>query len=243
MGGYGLVPSPAMNFSRALHMLETGELVNPMFKHSPNDEMCARLPHAAFPVDLGIVSYRLFFVSPEINRALDRVHTLGDLRAFSIGLGCGWLDVDILRRAGLDVVAVPDYACLFKMVSQGRFDLLSRGVNEVKGEYEHYRPLWEFEMNQRLGLYYKLPCFFFTDRDGGEAARRVQEGLEIAYRDGSLQKLWELEYRESLDFARLEDKVFFEIANLFLKTLDTGCERYFFRRPGHGREQARQGGP
>ena len=48
---------------------------------------------------LGIVSYRICFVSPQQQAAVRQVTDLAGLRRFTFGQGKGWLDVDILRHA------------------------------------------------------------------------------------------------------------------------------------------------
>lgn len=225
-GEYRMVPSPVMNYSRAVGMMEAGTLENPMFKLSASDDWCGRFAYAPFPVDLGIVGFRLFFVSDRADEELSQVGSLQDLKQFSLGQGFGWLDGMILRSSGFTVVEIPKYESLFRMVASGRFDLFPRGINEVGMEYEAHKTIPYFKLNREVGLYYPLPRFFFTHKDNRDAIRRVHEGLKLAYEDGSLQELWEKEYRASIEFGNFEGVRFFEIENPFLSTVDSRYEKY-----------------
>ncbi len=230
-GDYRLVPSPTMNFSRAIDMLESGKLENPMFKISASNNYCAKYEYAPFPVDLGIVGYRLFFTSDGIDARLSEVQTLKELQRFSIGQGYGWLDVNILGAAGFTVAVVPTYDSLFPMVAQQRFDLLSRGVNEIEAEYNSHLGIANFMLNRRIGLYYPLPRFFFTNKGNTQAARRVYEGLVKAYNDGSLLKLWEQKYRSSIEFGQVKKVRFFQIENPFIDEVDTSYKQFLLGMP------------
>jgi len=226
-GGYTMVPSQVMNYSRAVNQMRFEELENPMFKLSANAEYCRDLSFAPFPVDLGVVGYRMFFVSTKTNKKLSQVRHLEELKDFLVGQGYGWLDVEILRAEGFSVATIPKYESLFSMVAEGRFDLFARGVNEVKMEYDAHKHIPDFELNRTVGIYYPLPRFFFTNKSSSKAAERVYEGLIMAYEDGSLLELWEREYGPGLEFGEVDKVKFFEIENPYVHDLDPGYEKYF----------------
>ena len=131
-GEYILKASPIMNYARMLKSLEEGTFENPMFKKSATNELTQMLDYVNFPVDLGIVGYRVFFVSPEIINEFENEETLSGIKKYSIIQGNGWSDVQILRNTGFTVTEVPKYESLFFMISGNRADLLPRGINEVK---------------------------------------------------------------------------------------------------------------
>ncbi|NDV25268.1 hypothetical protein [Desulfovibrio sp. JC010] len=225
-GGYRLVPSPVMNFSRSITVLKEGKLKNPMFKLSASEKHCNQLAYAAFPIDLGIVGYRQFFVSERLNAELSKVDSLKQLKKYSIGQGFGWLDSEILEAAEFNVLVVPKYESLFSMVVKGRFDLFPRGVNEVEEEYKSHQDLRGLRLNREVGIYYPLPRFFFTNKRSKLAARRVYEGLVLAYEDGSLLRLWKEKYKSSLKFADFKNVKFFHIENPFIKKIDDNYLKY-----------------
>lgn len=230
-GDYELVASDSMNTARLIKMLKRGTLKNPMFKLSAETELCNSLGYVPFPVDLGIVGYRVFFTAAGKLGKLEAVSSLADLKRFSVGQGDGWADVDILSQAGFAVHTSPSYEALFQMVVAGnRFDLFPRGVNEIKGEFEAHRDIANLAVERKLVLYYPLPRFFFTNQHGSEQAlKRVSEGLAAAYDDGSLQELWEKHYKESVDYVDLNSRKVFTIDNPLLKGVDNSYDKYMYK--------------
>ena len=151
---------------------------------------------------------------------------LEELRRYSHGQGAGWADVGILRANGFKVQEVSSYESLFPMVAAGRFDLLCRGANELLDEYRLHSTIPGFAYDSSFALVYPLPRFFFTSRENGKAIERVTRGLELAYRDGSLQKLWEAQYRESVDFAKLRSRRIFRLENPLIRNIDFDFRKY-----------------
>ena len=62
------------------------------------------------------------------------VKTVEDLKKFKIGVGQGWLDVEILRADGFTVVTGSNYEGLFEMLANGRSDALVAGDGGAPGE-------------------------------------------------------------------------------------------------------------
>ena len=86
------------------------------------------------PLDKGLTGYRLFLIKADTQAWTDPVRTLPQLQTLSIGQGATWVDSDILRANGFRVVTAPTYELLLPMLDSGRFDLFSRGVNEISHE-------------------------------------------------------------------------------------------------------------
>jgi ABC-type amino acid transport substrate-binding protein len=144
------------------------------------------------PIDRGLIGYRLLLVRHDDLPAFAKVGTLDQLRRFRIGQGRGWVDIEILQAAGFEVVEGNNYDGLFSMLSVGRFDALSRAVDEAWREYDERHEQIGFEVEPGIALYYPLARYFFTRRDaeGDLLARRLEAGLEAMVQDGSLQALF-----------------------------------------------------
>ncbi len=229
-GDFKMVPSRAMNYSRARVLLQQNSSPNFFAKLSYEKGFTRDmdLDFVPFPVDLGIVGYRTFFIRSELKPRLARVKNLADLRQFTIGQGYGWTDVAILRNAGFKVLTVPGYESLFDMVAVGRFDLLPRGANEILDEYKSHRHLPRFSYDTSLCLAYPLPRFFYTHSSNRRALKRVTLGLIRAYEDGSLKALWEKQYQKSIDFVNLAQRKIIFIPNPFVQDIDFDYKRYFY---------------
>ncbi|PRC95129.1 hypothetical protein [Solimicrobium silvestre] len=145
------------------------------------------------PVDRGILSYRVFLVRSADLPRFASVRNLDDLRKFRFGQGKDWVDVRILTSAGFTVIEGTNYDGLFSMLTHARFDVFSRSIDEAFSEYSmqhENHPTMSIEPT--LVLHYPLPRYFFVRRNpqGEQFAKRIETGMEMMLRDGSLVKLF-----------------------------------------------------
>jgi hypothetical protein len=228
-GPYRLEGSPPMTVPRALNSVNENRYPNYFVKFSYQDRYAGSdMIYVRFPVDLGIVGYRVCFTNPAAQERLRQVTTLDELRQFTHGQGLQWADVEILRSNGFKVEEVASYENLFGMVAAGRFDLFCRGVNEVLDEVRTHASLAGLRVDDTMTLAYPLPRFFYTHASNRQAAQRIEEGLRLAYADGSLQKAWRINYGHSLDYARLDQRKVYRLANPTLKNIDFDFAQYFY---------------
>lgn len=228
-GPYRLVESGAMNFSRAKKLLFTNSLPNFFVKLSYDKAYSEqKLHYVPFPVDLGIVGYRVCFAHPLVVMNLKKVTTMEGLQRFTHGQGVGWTDTKILRHNGFTVHEVPSYESLFRMVAANRFDLFCRGTNELLGEFNAHADLTGLAYDRSMTINYPLPRFFYTHQANNVAVKRIHRGIEMAYKDGSLQTLWQEEYQESIDFADLKRRKIYRLENPYLEGIDFDFTQYFY---------------
>lgn len=136
------------------------------------------------PLYLGGGGYRvLLHPSKEELTGIDDLESLKTLR---IGSGRTWVDSDIFRANGLQVVA-SEYPNLFPMLKAGRFDVLPRAIFEVLPEVERFGP--GLAIDSRLLLHYPSDLFFYGAPQNQRTNEIVATGLDIMYRDGSFQAL------------------------------------------------------
>ena len=228
-GDFQLRAAPPMTLARMWISLR--------FNHYPNlfamdsyrsDRDMTGVDYVRFPIHLGIVSYRICFVSPKQQAAMAGVTDLDGLRRFTFGQGKGWLDVEILRHAGLKVVEVVSYEMLFKMVARGRFDLLCRGASELRSEQLTHKDVANLLVDDHLLLYYPLPRLFYTNMANGDALKRVEVGLHRAWQDGSLQALWRHSFGPAIAFAGLKQRRMLRLENPFLEGINFDYLPYFY---------------
>jgi hypothetical protein len=183
-----------MTERRALEELKTGSGLITVMVHGNVADYEQDLLPIRFPLDKGLLGYRVFLIRGAAQPQLDLVNGLDELRQHSIGQGQGWGDVTILRHAGLTVVEGKDYEGLFGMLAAGRFELFSRGVVEVGEELARQKSDYpELAIERHLMLYYPLARYFYVTRSpAGEAlARRIAEGLERMLKDGSFERMFQ----------------------------------------------------
>ncbi|MFM4918359.1 hypothetical protein [Aeromonas dhakensis] len=228
-GDYELRPAPSMSRTRLRQVLQYNLYPNLLAIDSfPRPEGSHHLDYVRFPVDLGILGYRICFVSPKQQQAVARVRTLSDLQQFIHGQGRGWQDADILRAAGFKVQEVEGYERLFKLVVRGRVDLFCRGANELLSELDTHKDLGPLTVDQHLALYYPFVHLFYSHKENQRALRRIRTGLQLAWQDGSLQALWLKTYQPALAFARLDQRQLFRLDNPLLQGLDFDYHPYLY---------------
>lgn len=234
-GDYEFKASESMTFNRAIKDIENNDTPNFIFKLSYEERFKnLNLDFAKFPVDLGIVGFRVCFTNTKVKERLKSVKTLDDLRKFTHGQGNGWSDVGILRYHKFEVFAVGDYESLFSMVAVGRFDLFCRGTNEILSEYNTHKKIEGLTYDETFSIAYPLPRFFYTNKKNKDLIKRIQKGLIIAFNDGSLKELWRKEYLDSINFVKLKDRKIFYLKNPNLENLKFDYQKYFLNPLEYG---------
>lgn len=225
---YEIQISPPMNTARALVELSKNSLPNLLVMTTfTNDLLGKGIDYVRVPIDFGVTGYRICFVSPVARKAFGQVSTLDDLKAFNIGQGVGWADVTILRYNGLKVTEVPNYESLFNMVAANRIDLFCRGINELGPEFRKHQTIRNLDYDTRIALAYALPRFFFSNKNNNEALRRIESGMQIAYKNGSMKKLWLEEFRDALVFANLPKRKILYLSTPNIDRIDFDYKQYY----------------
>lgn len=186
---YALTMHPmSVNDERARAMLRSGELSVVDFGSGAEFENAFSAVY--FPIDRGLLGYRISLIHQNLKRDFAAVRTLPDLRRFRAGQGLGWSNNVIMQTAGIPVVIGPTLKSLFPMLEAKRFDYLPLGLNEVYGFANQYRRTApSMAVDEHLLLVYRFARMFYV-RTGNEALREaLLHGLQQAFADGSFQKL------------------------------------------------------
>ena len=227
-GAYSLQRIPPMNTPRSLYAASLNIYPNLLIELSYDPKLMTKgdMTYVDFPVDLGATGVRVCFVKPSLKEKISQVKSLDELKAYSIGQGVGWADVSILRANGFKVVEVASYESLFKMVTAGRVDLFCRGANEILGEIEAFKGIKGLTYDESFMLSYPLPRFYFLASSNTQAKARIEEGLKLAYQDGTLIQVWKKHYSASIKFSHLQARRVFYLTNPLIKDLPKTYEKY-----------------
>src|SRR5437868_1887085 len=161
-GSYRMVASARMTEARQRYEIEhaTGKLTVMYLSTTPEFE--STLVPVRIPVDKNLGGYCVFLIRAEDQPRFRKVKTIEDLRGFTFGLGLGWVDVDILRSNGFNVVTGSSYDGLFEMLVHKRFDLFLRAAPEVLDEYtQRKKALPDLAIENGILFYYPLPMYFW----------------------------------------------------------------------------------
>jgi hypothetical protein len=190
----------------------------------------ATLP-VPFPIDGGLLGYRLFLINGERQVDFQSVTSIETLRRFIAIQGPGWGDIDILRNAGI-TVRTGLYKNLFRMTVGGRADFFPRAAFEAINEQkQHVSTAPNLAVEQNLILKYNFALMFFVSKKKPELQNDILKGLEAAHADGSYQSMFKADQNVATALAEgnLDKRTLIEIENPMLppgvKAID---RRYWF---------------
>ena len=218
-GPYRMEPADYMNEDRQAFELKnrTGKLS--VLIRGDSLEYADQFEPVWIPIDKGLLGYRVFLIRREDQPHFTRATRLEDLRRYTIGQGSGWKDIDILQANGLQVMAGGDYAGLFAMLANKRFDLFSRGVEEVMDEYSRQKGQFQdLAIEKNLLLYYPIARYFWfsNSEEGRRLAQRVREGMTLMIEDGTLDRMFEKSHARLFKALGLHKRKLFKLKNPFM---------------------------
>ncbi len=221
--------SEVMERPRAVRELAAGRSVNLLWTSmSARDE--ANLRPIRIPIHRGLIGYRVLLIRRDRQPEFDKIRSLEQLRAMTAGQGIGWVDVGILRRAGLHV-ETSTYASLFQMTQAGRIDYFPRSVLEAYPELAERRATEpDVVVERHLLLAYRSDFIFYTNKRDERLASTIESGLRAAVRDGSYMQLFHAHpyIRDALARAQIAGRTIIRIDNPCLSEPDRALgDRYW----------------
>ena len=215
-GPYQLRPSAEiMNEARYLLELKNGRLLNIAWSSTSIEKERDYLP-IRIPLRKGLLGYRILLINKDLQPKLDNVHSIDDLKAYSIGQGLGWGDVALYRANGF-MVWESSYDGLFPMTAAKRVDLFPRGVGEVIPEYTHYvKDNPQLAIEQHLLLYYPWPFYFFFNKKDQALHDRVEAGIRLMLKDGAFEDIFNKYNRAAIQQLGLQNRRIIKLNNPLL---------------------------
>jgi len=217
-GNFRIIRSEELSQGRALRELADGQSrlvdIANVATSVEREEFLTAIP---FPVDGGLLGFRVCVVLPESLPKFADIKNLDDLRASGIWIGQGshWPDTPVLEANGIPVVTHSRYEILFGMLRNERFECFARGVSEV---------LYDLEMEQdpnlviepNLLIAYPMPSYLFVGPNDQETAHRLQLGIERAINDGSFSQYLRNYYARAVRELNLDRRQVIALENPFL---------------------------
>jgi ABC-type amino acid transport substrate-binding protein len=218
-GPYRMIQSEPMSEKRQAFELKSGSGKLTVMYLSTIPDFEKNLVPVRIPVDRNLGGYCVFLIRKDDRHRFESVRTLDDLRRFRIGLGYGWIDVDILRASGFDVVTGTSYDGLFEMLVQRRFDIFLRAATEVLDEQAQRKAaLPELFVEESILFYYPLPMYFWFPKTprGRRLAARAEAGMWAMIGDGTFSAIFDRYQGRKIQRLRLKERRLFKIPNPFL---------------------------
>jgi ABC-type amino acid transport substrate-binding protein len=166
-----------------------------------------------FPLRRGLLGVRLLLARPETVDRLSRVDSIQTLKSeYTLGYGHGWLDRRELAALGFRIDTANGYRNLFDMLRGGRFDYLSRGVNEIEAELADPALAGRgMDVVPRIALFYPLDDFFFVPANRSALRADIERGLQRMLDDGSYNRLLNARFGEIMRAVRLNERAILHV--------------------------------
>ncbi len=221
-GDYRMEPAVFMAEQRQSFELKNATDKLTVMYLGTSKDLEATLVPVRIPVDKNLGGYMVMLIRKEDQPKFEAMNSVADLQKFRIGLGLGWLDVDILRADGFNVVTGSSYDGLFDMLANGRFDAFSRAAVEILDEYAARREkIPDMCIEDSFILYYPLPMYFWFSKtaEGERLAARAREGMLGMIADGTYDRIFFQYQQHKIDALHLGRRKVFRVENPLLRGL------------------------
>ena len=169
--------------------------------HSTSKKRESSMIPIRIPIYRGVLGLRLLLAKNNRAEELSAIRSAADLGGYIAGHGTHWGDLPVYAANFLAVQTHEDYETLFTMLIDGRFDYFHRGISEVWQEQKRYAD--DLAVVDSVMLFYPHPVYFFVTKNKPELAKRIEQGLLAAMKDGSYKKMFLAEYHPFLRKANL----------------------------------------
>lgn len=165
--------------SRSLIELGRPNPVIDVFWTMTNTERERSLLPVRFPIDRGLLGWRIALVRRADIERWKHVRTLGELAAYTAVQMHDWPDTEILRANGLPVQTATHFPGLFTMLARGRVDYFPRSLLEIGPERDQFQHL-ELEIEPYLLLHYPAALYFIVAPSRPRLAADLSRGAGAA---------------------------------------------------------------
>jgi hypothetical protein len=192
---------------RVRQEVSAGKVVNvmagPWRVLDKNDPLDQRIP-INIPILAGLLGQRVLLIRSEDLPKFRAIRDASQLKLLIAGQGRGWTEIDLYRRNGYRISDTANIHTLLPMLASKRFDYLPMSVVEARSALAQYPELaGQLTIAPDLMISYPLPTIFYVSARQPQLAQRLERGLALASKDGSLNEL--LHYYFDKEMAMLGD--------------------------------------
>ncbi|MFT3737018.1 MAG: hypothetical protein QM776_18735 [Rhodocyclaceae bacterium] len=142
------------------------------------------------PMDMGLSGLRISLIRSDTQAYLSAIRHVDALKALTMGVGSGWSSRKVAEANGFLVAPAENYEALMKMLMAGRSDYFPRSLNEAFSEYDAWHGQFpELAIDNAILLNMPLPTYIFVSPKEPRLAKRIEEGMEMLVKDGTLQRI------------------------------------------------------
>ena len=198
---------------RLLEALKEGKLLN-VTAYPADARWLRALLSVPVPTDMGLQSWRIALIDVKHQERIRQLELPDGLKQMTAGVGTVWVTRAALHKNGFRYVTGSNYGGLFDMLMAGRFDYFPRGVKEIFQEYDLRRSTFpQLAVEESFVLHDNIPSLFFVSPRHPRLYRRIQAGMELLLKDGTLERFVLEHHRVFLQRAKLCHRRRIELPN------------------------------
>lgn len=191
-GDYNLKLHPEqMNQVRQLKSLEVGKIDLSWTMRSPDRDKQATPVN--FPILKKLLGYRVCLIKSGRASTLEESVRMKGIHSISYIQGRGWPDVEILERAGLNVL-IGNYTNLFEMVRRERGDCFLRSILEIDQEIQNEEHSIGLEVESSFAIQYDAEMVFYINKNRVEFHRDFSRALKKVVASDEYNRLFNTYY-------------------------------------------------
>lgn len=193
--------------TRSVRELERGEMINIIALPTPiwgaEDVKSKSSITVHKPLLRGLLGYRCVVIRKADLPKFNMIKTQNDLRALSAGQGKGWEDINVYRYNNFNIVDSADFYNLFAMLEAGRFDYIPLSIIEADEMMERFGGhAKNLVIVPDLLIYYPFPVLYNVSIKRPDLVKRLEVGLDLVDKDGSMDELFYRYFSASLSTLR-----------------------------------------
>ncbi|ALT78463.1 substrate-binding periplasmic protein [Paucibacter sp. KCTC 42545] len=217
---------------RAIRQLSAGEgPLNILWSMTSAERERDLLP-LRFPLDRGLMGWRLLLVRKAEQQRFAQIRSLEELRGLTAVQMHDWPDTQILRANGLQVGTGSSYENLFAMLQHGRTDYFPRSVLEIAEDLERFGTRHDLAIAPGLLLRYPTAFYFFVSPREPALAKDLSLGLERIISNGSWRALFLQHMRRQSKALKLPERQVLALRNPLLPAATPLQRTELWEEPG-----------
>lgn len=167
---------------RSLDELSKGKLIDIDWGATSIEREKSLLP-IKIPIFKGLLGYRVPVIDKKNLSQFEKIKSVEEFKKMTVVQGTSWPDTEILEYSGFNVLKTAKFENMYSILESGRADYFLRSICEAYGEV-NVRGNENLIVYDKIIIEYKLPMYFFVNKNSKKLAKRIEKGLLIAINNG-----------------------------------------------------------
>jgi hypothetical protein len=166
------------------------------------------------PIAKNLLGYRIPIIKSKDVEKFKKNIDNKKLKSYELGIPETWNDAAIFRFNNYKVAEEGTFDDIFERLSEGKFDYVTFGANEVSSVFENRASkLKTLEIETDLLFFYPFPLVFYVNPGMPKLAERVELGLQKITDSGELDAVFNKYYANIVQNLQLDKRTLFVLEN------------------------------